>query len=166
MKITDAAKILDLCGSVTPETVKEAYRKAAMKFHPDRNPAGAEMMKLVNAAYEVLKDYTGDIAQQNTDGGSSYPEALNDALNAIIGLDGLDIEICGAWAWIGGQTYRYRDALKAAGFRFASNKKRWYFRPDDWRSSSRGSYSMDDIREKYGTARPNLKRDYLDEQRA
>lgn len=166
MKITDAAKILELSGSVTPETAKEAYRKAAMKFHPDRNPAGAEMMKLVNAAYEVLKDYTGDIAAQASEGGNSYPEALNEALNAVIGLDGLEIEICGAWAWVGGQTYRYRDALKAAGFRFASNKKRWYFRPEDWRSSSRGSYSMDDIRTKYGTERPDMKRDYLDGQRA
>ena len=46
MKITDAAKILDMTGTITPDAAKEAYRKAAKKYHPDRNPAGAEMMKL------------------------------------------------------------------------------------------------------------------------
>ena len=41
MKIQDAAKILNVSGHVTPKDIKAAYRKAAMKYHPDRNPAGA-----------------------------------------------------------------------------------------------------------------------------
>lgn len=166
MKITDAAQILELSGTVTPEDVKRAYRQAAMKYHPDRNPAGAEMMKIVNAAYDVLRDYSGEIEQTETTTSGSYPEALNEALNAVYGLDGLDIEICGAWVWIDGDTYQHRAPLKDAGFRFASKKKRWYFRPEDWRSSSHGQYSMDDIRGKYGSVRPEFRRDYLEEQEA
>ena len=166
MKLTDAAQILELSGQVSPEDVKRAYRSAAMKYHPDRNPAGAEMMKIVNAAYDVLRDYSGDIEQTETTTSGSYPEALNEALNAVFGLDGLDIEICGAWVWIDGDTYKHRAPLKEAGFRFASKKKRWYFRPEDWRSSSRGQYSMDDIRGKYGSVRPEFRRDYLEEQEA
>ncbi len=166
MKITDAAQILELSGSATPEDVKRAYRSAAMKYHPDRNPAGAEMMKIVNAAYDVLKDYTGDIEQTEKGESGSYPEALNDALNAVFGLDGLDIEICGAWVWIDGDTYTHRAALKEAGFRFASKKKRWYFRPEDWRSSSRGNFTMDEIREKHGSVRPNISRNCIAEGRA
>ncbi|MGB7418979.1 MAG: molecular chaperone DnaJ [Erythrobacter sp.] len=40
-------------------TIKSAYRKLAMKWHPDRNPGDAEAeakFKLCNAAYECLKD--------------------------------------------------------------------------------------------------------------
>ena len=154
MKITDAAQILGLSGEITPENVKAAYRQAAMTYHPDRNPAGAEMMKVINAAYDVLKDYSGEIDPETPTDGTSYPEALNNALNAIIGLDGLEIEICGAWVWVGGNTRTHRHPLKEAGFHFASKKKRWYFRPENWRSSSRGQYSMDDIRGKYGSTRP------------
>ena len=140
MKVTDAAKILGLSGLVTPDAIKQAYRQAAMTYHPDRNPAGAEMMKIINAAYDELRDYTGEIpASEQADDAASYSEAVNDALNAIIGLDGLEIEICGAWVWVGGNTRTHRVALKEAGFRFASKKKRWYFRPSDWRSASQSS---------------------------
>ena len=45
--------------SATVETLKGAYRKLAMKFHPDRNPgdATAEVkFKEISEAYDVLKD--------------------------------------------------------------------------------------------------------------
>ena len=138
MKLSDAAQILGLSGAITPEAVKRAYREAALKYHTDHNPAGAEMMKLINAAYETLKDCAGSVETAAADvKGRTYPEAVNEALNAIIGLAGLDIEICGAWVWVGGNTYPHRATLKAAGFSVAGQKKRWYFRPEDWHSTAR-----------------------------
>ena len=158
MRHTDAAQILGLSGEITPADVKRAYRQAAMTYHPDRNPAGAEMMKVINAAYDALKDYSGEIDPETAaEDGTSYPEALNEALNAIIALDGLEIEVCGAWVWVAGNTRSHRQALKAAGFFYASKKQRWYFRPENWRSASRGKFSMDDIRDKYGSTRPHFK---------
>lgn len=32
-------------------------------------------------------------------------------------------------------------------------KKAWYYRPADWKSSSRGKMSLDEIRETYGSER-------------
>ncbi|MCZ4283146.1 J domain-containing protein [Kiloniella laminariae] len=151
MKKSDAAAILDLSGQITPEIVKKAFRMAAKKYHPDLNPAGADMMQVVNAAYAELKDFTGSIDEEN----AGYPEILNTALNAIFGLDGLEIEVCGAWVWVGGQTRKHKDVLKGAGFRYASKKIKWYFRPADWKSKSRGAFSMDEIRDQYGSTKPN-----------
>lgn len=109
MNIKDAAKLLGIKGTVTQEDIKKAYRQAAQQFHPDRNPAGAEMMKMINAAYDILKDFNGvipcgDSASGNIDTNEeNYSEAVNEAVNKIIHLDGLDIEICGAWVWVSGE---------------------------------------------------------------
>ena len=151
MKISDAANILGVCGEVTEQEIKKAYRSAIKKYHPDVNPAGEEMTKVVNAAFAALKGFTGKI---ESDEAATYPEELNKALNSIIGLTGLVIEICGAWVWVSGETKLHKDHLKTAGFKYASKKKRWYFRPSDWSSRSRGNYSMEAIREKYGSDKP------------
>ncbi|KAL0489430.1 DnaJ [Acrasis kona] len=51
-------KVLGLEKSATADDVKRAYRKLALKFHPDRNtaPHSAEAFKLVSSAYVVLSD--------------------------------------------------------------------------------------------------------------
>jgi len=150
MNIYDAAKILGLSGALNPKDTKTAYYAACKKYHPDINPVGIEMMKIVNEAYEALKDYTGEIESKQTD----YGDLLNDALNAISGIPALLIEICGAWVWVTGETRTYKDRLKEAGFKWAAKKKAWYFRPEAFSPHSRGTKTLEEIREKYGSSRP------------
>lgn len=147
----DATKILGISGEINPTIVKKAYRAASFKYHPDRNPAGEEMMKAVNEAFETLENFEGNLEHEQAE----YGEALNTALSAIWGLEGLNLELCGAWLWVDGETKEHKTALKEAGFKWASKKKKWFFRPEGFKSRSRGNLSMDDIRTKYGTQQPN-----------
>ena len=151
MNIYDAAKILDLKGNISPMDTKKAFLAACKKYHPDVNPAGESMMKIVNQAFDALKDYEGELKEQSQ---NDYGEDVNAALNAIHGLEGLIIEICGAWLWVTGETRSYSKILKEAGFFWASKKKAWYFRPEGFKSRSKGSASLDQIRDKYGSQRP------------
>jgi curved DNA-binding protein CbpA len=148
MKNEDAAKILGLDENITPETVKIAFRRAANKYHPDKGGSD-EMMKAVNQAYETLKDFSGNLES----GDLNYPDELNDAINAILNLADIEIEICGAWVWVTGETKQHSKELgkNGAGFFYASKKKAWYYRPSDWVSKARGSFSMDDIRSTHGS---------------
>src|SRR3974390_43652 len=55
----DYYKLLDLPRSASEAEIKKAYRRLAMKFHPDRNPGDAEAehrFKECKEAYEVLCD--------------------------------------------------------------------------------------------------------------
>ena len=150
MNVKDAMSILNLSGNITPQITKMAYRRASAKYHPDRNPAGTEMMKAVNSAYDALKDFTG-AAEETVDG--AYGDELNSALNVVVDLPGVHVEVCGSWIWVTGDTKPHKEALgkNGAGFHYAGKKKAWYFRPSDWSSKSRGNWSLDRIRETHGS---------------
>lgn len=56
---TNYYDLLGVSKSDSTDTIKKAYRKMAMKYHPDRNPDNAEAeakFKEVNKAWECLKD--------------------------------------------------------------------------------------------------------------
>jgi molecular chaperone DnaJ len=55
----DYYELLEVERGADEATLKSAYRRLAMKFHPDRNPGDAaaeQKFKAINEAYDVLKD--------------------------------------------------------------------------------------------------------------
>lgn len=59
MEFKDYYKILGVDKNATQEEIKRAYRKLAMKYHPDRNPgdkSAEEKFKEITEANEVLSD--------------------------------------------------------------------------------------------------------------
>lgn len=52
-------EILEITQNADKETIKKAYRKLALQYHPDRNQGDKEAeskFKLINEAYEILSD--------------------------------------------------------------------------------------------------------------
>jgi curved DNA-binding protein len=59
MDYQDYYKVLGVSRDASAEEIRKAYRKLAMKYHPDRNPddkQAEERFKEINEAYQVLND--------------------------------------------------------------------------------------------------------------
>ena len=76
---------------------------------------------------------------------------LREVLQQIITFEDINIEIVGCLIWVDGNTYDYKDTLKSIGFKWAREKKKWYFHTEAFRKRSHKKLSMKDIRNYYGS---------------
>ena len=130
-----------------------------MKHHPDMG-GDTRTMQEINAehdrVFKIFKDRQNREAQDptsETKPTTETPEEFRAIVEALLKIQGIEIELCGAWLWIGGDTYPVKDDLKAAGCLFSRSKKKWYWRhAEDGATWSRGKTSMAEIRSKYGSS--------------
>src|SRR5512135_2185429 len=77
--IVDYYKILQVDPSAEDEVIKAAYKRLALKYHPDTNksPDASQRMKEINEAYQVLSNPTKRASYDITHSGSGGRQAPN-----------------------------------------------------------------------------------------
>lgn len=147
----------------TMEEVKKQYRKLAMKFHPDRG-GDEEIFKAINNEYEEAIEYAkrNELNKTKTKKEedfikSQYRNSNNfrTIINKLIQLVNINIEICGTWLYITGNTYPVKEYLKNEfGAFWSKSKKCWCIAPEGKNfRKSRGfkGRNMSSIRNTYGS---------------
>lgn len=144
----------------TLEELRKQYKELLKKYHPD-NGGDVATMQEVNAEYDVLfqmlkNKHENDTTKEQTSYNQNMYDwendrALREVLAKIIHFSGIEILICGQWIWLDGNTFSYKKELKEMGFKWASQKKKWYFHTDTFRKKSRKTLSMEDIQNYYGS---------------
>ena len=140
MSQNDYYQILGVDQTASAKQIKDAYRKLAFQYHPDRNdknPAAAEKMKSVNEAYAVLSNadkrreydtlrqqfgssaysqFRQTYSEQDIFSGSDINQIL-EQLARVFGLRGFD-EIFKEFYGQGYQRYEFRKPGFFAGSYF------------------------------------------------
>ena len=73
--VQDPYKVLGVSPDASDEEIKKAYRELTKKYHPDRNPdnpAAAEKMNDINAAYDAIKNGTAQQQYAYQGDGAGY----------------------------------------------------------------------------------------------
>ena len=88
---------------------------------------------------------------------------LASMIEKLCRLRGIDIELCGVWLWVSGDTYSVKDHIKGFGFKFSSKKKNWYWFEginEQREKKYFGRRTMKQIRNKYGSEKfESIKKD-------
>ena len=149
----------------TLEELIKQYKELLKRYHPDNPNGSTEATQQINQEYEklfkLLKDKHDSKQTSNTKEKTSFYNnmkydfsediKLREVLNKVINFTDVTIELCGSWIWISGNTYQYKKELKEIGFKWASNKKAWYWHSEAFRKRSNKKLSMNDIRNYYGS---------------
>lgn len=150
-KIGALYEFFDIKGLTDIDSLKKSYFKLAKVYHPDAGGTKEQFQRLQKEYEGLFKTImsgsnlsANDIANE-----IELDENLRQAVDAIIGIPSLNVELIGKWIWVSGNTYPIRNELKNAGFMFAPVKKMWYYKGIE--SAGRGKLTIDQIRKKYGT---------------
>lgn len=123
----------------TLEELKKEYKKLAMAHHPDCGGTTEEMQE-INAEYDKLfailknaKSTADGKVYETSEKVKETPEEFKKIISELVKLQGIEIEICGDWIWVTGNTYNCREQLKALKFRFSKKKTAWYYHNEDYK---------------------------------
>ena len=142
-------------GCKTAEELKKAYRQIVKQLHPDKGGRKEDFQTMqaeFSACWERLKDIHTDkegreYRKETTETASEFMGIIDELLN----LKGVEIEICGSWIWVSGDTRQYREFFKKLKFRWSPKKSAWYYHREPYRKRSRRELSLDEIRGMYGS---------------
>lgn len=138
------------------EDLKNAYKKLAKELHPDNGGDTRAFQDMQNDFAELFnrlkdvhrKDQAGhDQEEEHTE---ETPEQFADIIAKVVNLDGVEIEIIGHWVWLSGNTYFYKDTIKAAGFFWSSKHKKWYWNGGNRKSKKHSKMNMETIKLVHG----------------
>ena len=109
-------------------------------------------MQAINAEYsEALQRVHNHKGENLSTDDINIEKDLMQAVNKIVALQGIIIEITGRWIWVTGETKQYKDYFKEIGFWWARKKCAWYWRPADEKKRRHRPVPLDRIRARYGS---------------
>lgn len=137
--------------------LKATYKNWCMKLHPDLSGEDTlEDMKALNNAYEEhfkalkTREMNKDKKDREKFSFDEAPEDLINIINTLIKFKGLKIDIVGNWLWLSGNTYPYKEEIRALKFHWSKNKKKWFWNGSDSVRRPFKKMTYQDITEKYG----------------
>lgn len=139
--------------------VKNLYIKYVKENHPDLG-GNTELMQEINAEYDIIKEKglefylnSANKSTKDIDFKNINLDFNSEAFISVIKFcanTSLEVELCGSWLWISGNSKEVKDELKELGCKWSSNKALWYYTEAPFRKRGK-AWTLDQIRTIHGS---------------
>lgn len=145
----------------TAEELKKEYRILAKQLHPDLGGDTEEFKTMQNefeAMWERLKNvHTNSKGKTYTKETSETPQEFINIIDVLTRLKDVEVEICGSWIWVSGNTKEHKEVLKDLKFHYANKKQAWYYHTEPYKKKSKRELTLDEIRDMFGSQKYKAK---------
>lgn len=121
---------------------KRVYKTLAKKLHPDVGGTD-EWFKILNDVYNHILEHGIYFSSE-----SKFDLELEKIISQILHFENITIEVIGSWIWVSGNTHAIKEKLKELNFKWANQKKMWYY--GEMKGKNTHPKSIDEIKAKYG----------------
>lgn len=141
------------------DSLKKQYLKLAKKYHPDAGGTTIQFQELQNEYERLFKQLLNGsgLSKEAKDNEVEIDKEIRVIIDSLVNLDNLNVELIGKWLWISGDTYPVKNVLKSAGLQFIKKAGVPYWVYKGSESAGRGKMTMDEIKNKYGSSKIDLK---------
>ena len=144
-------------GEETIDTLRAAWKRLVMQLHPDKG-GNHESFTAMKNEYDYLCGLRAACELGRANEKHEEPKytreseiALREMIEKLVRVPGIQIEICGTWLWITGNTFMQHTTLSALGLKFSGSKKAWYYAASIRKTFWKGRYSLQQIRNRFGS---------------
>ena len=137
------------------DEAKSLYKKLCFKLHPDVSGYdSAEEFRAMQNQFEAFKPQTEKYFSEFEQWSAADYMAI---IEELLKIPYLEIELIGSFIWVGGETKGAKDRIKAIKndlykpAQWHAKKLLWYFAPSDYRKFSKKEFSIDELRNAYGS---------------
>jgi hypothetical protein len=140
-------------GCTSPSEVQLRFDKLS-KVYSDQE----EMLQALKTEYSTLMSVLTESKPVEEVKEKVSIEDIIKLIQERINPEGLKLELVGRWLWLNGPgTFAVREALKQLDFKYSPDKKSWFWRAEEDKSSNEKPVPIELIRKKYGSNEVVLK---------